>query len=128
MAFSQVDYVQVLKFLGYQPTPEARGMAAQRISTTTGGIVELEALIKDELRELVKIQDDLDGARLGAGRSFNSGGAATVQFFRGDRLSELRAHGRQHVAYLADMTGMAIARDVFAGSSRGANHGQVVRG
>jgi hypothetical protein len=128
MAFSQADHLQILRFLGYKPTPESRTQLTQRLAYMVGADVDLEKMVKDMLRELVKIQEDLDGARLGAGRSFNSGGSSTVQYFRGDRLNELRQHGRQYVGYLSDATGMVIGRDVFAATQRGANHGQVLRG
>ncbi len=127
--FNSTEKLLMLKFLGYSPTPETRIMLNTTLALMVGADVDMENEIKESLRELVKIQDDFNGARLGAGRSFSSGGASTTQYFRGDRLNELRQHARQHVNYLSNMTGMQIISDVFAASvSRGSNHGQVIRG
>lgn len=128
MAIAASDKLLILKFLGYSPTPEYRQLLDQRLAYTVGADIDLENLVKDEIRELIKIQDDINGARLGAGRSFQSGGASTVQLYRGDRLNELRQHARQHVNYLVDATGMIVNRDVFMGGSVRVGSGQVIRG
>ena len=124
---SATEKLLMIKFLGYSPTPETRQLFNAKLAYMVGADEDLEQQIKQTIRELTKIQEDLDNSRLGAGRSFQSG-ASTVQYFRGDRLLELREHGKQYVIYLSRLCGLPVLSNVFGGGDRGTSHGQVVRG
>jgi hypothetical protein len=119
--FTVTDRLNVLKYLGY-PLNYANTINDQLALVLDAAVVEE---VRSILRELNSIQTDINSARLGAGRSFQSGATGTTQYYRGDRLHELRSAGKQYVNYLAQMTNLSVHRDVF---SSGSSSGRSLRG
>lgn len=117
MSFSTSDLVSLSKYLGY---PISEGMNSQ-IQTAAARISNLGSAYEDEvkstLRQLDQIADELHNVRLGAGRSFQSGGAGTTQYYRGERILELQKLGRHHVATLSQLMNLNSQRDFFETSS-----------
>lgn len=127
MGITVSDRLRTGKYLGYPLAHAASG-------TIETALARIEALgdvyveeVQNLLHELDKVQSDIDSSRLGAGRSFQSGAAGTAQFFRGERLNELRMAGRQQVNYLSQMTGLAVMADVFSPAAAGKATGRVTR-
>lgn len=125
MSFTISDQIAIGRYLGY---PAADGFK-QTIAVACAAVANLgaEYVIEAQgiLRELASITEQINDARLGAGRSFQSGATGTAQYYRGDRLAELRSHGRVQVQLLAQQMNLNIYRDVFAASG---GSGRVARG
>lgn len=128
MAFNSSDYVSILKYLGYATHAQNFLMVQQATADASSVSPALEDEIKRTIRELDKIQEQINDSRLGAGRSFQSGSAGTAQFYRGERLNELRQAGRQQVATLAQLMNLNINRDYFASTAAGGSSGRIERG
>lgn len=123
MSFSQTEKAQILKYLGYPVTFGFQDMVVTACAVVSN--LGAETQVQETLRDLSSIEEQLKDSRLGAGRSFQSTSTGTAQYFRGDRLAELRSHGRQQVALLAQLMSLNVYRDVFTG---GGGSGRVARG
>lgn len=123
--FTTSDRVRIARYLGYSPA-----ISMGMIQTVTAQVESLGEEYVEEVQrvihELDKIQEQLNDSRLGAGQSFRSGGGGTAQYFRGDRMSELKSHGRQHVGLLSQLLNLITERDVFAAVQ--STTGRLVRG
>lgn len=128
MTFNSSDYVSILKYLGYATHAQNFLMVQQATANVSSISSALEDEVRRTIRELDKIQEQINDSRLGAGRSFQSGSAGTAQFYRGERLNELRQAGRQQVNTLAQLMNLSICRDVFAPTAVGGNSGRIERG
>lgn len=114
---SAADQITIAKFLGLSITPGTNTMIQSAIARLTQAGPAAIDEVSRVLLQLRQIEEQLQDARLGAGQSFRSGASGTAQYFRGDRMNELRSAGRQQVAWLSQMLGLAIVRDVFAVSA-----------
>jgi hypothetical protein len=127
---SESQTLKVLIYLGLPMQPQAKqnvALAAADAFAVAGQ--SWLAQIASILNELDRIQDQLNQSRLGAGQSFRSGQGGTSQFFRGDRLAELRQAGRQQVQYLSQLLGLPHQSDVFSDNpgTTGSFGGRVTR-
>ena len=116
MPFLTTDLDRIRRFLGY-PVIGSTQLIQDRMNAIAGESPEAVTRIQEYLRELEKVNDQINKARPYAAQSFVSGAATTAQFSRGDRMAILREEGRRYVQELSNALGLAIAQDIFKGSS-----------
>ncbi|HEY9747454.1 MAG TPA: hypothetical protein V6C63_02035 [Allocoleopsis sp.] len=116
MSFLPTDLDRIRRFLGY-PVIGSTQFIQDRMDAIAGESPDAVARIQEYLRELEKVNDQINKARPYAAQSFVSGAATTAQFYRGDRMAILREEGRRYVQELSNALGLAIAQDIFKSPS-----------
>jgi hypothetical protein len=116
MPFLTTDLDRVRRFLGY-PVLGSTQFIQDRMDAIAGESPDAVTRIQEYLRELEKVNDQINKARPYAAQSFVSGAATTAQFYRGDRMAILREEGRRYVQELSNALGLAIAQDIFKSPS-----------
>ena len=115
---------KVRQYLGYPVRGGYPQMIRDRVfevqSVAPAAIATLQQLIVD----LDRISNEIREAAPYLGRSFQSGGTSTAQYFRGEREASLKREGRRLVNLLAETLSLNVCRDIFAGDLQ---TGSVVR-
>lgn len=116
MPFLTTDLDRIRRFLGY-PVIGSAPFIQDRMNAIAGESPDAVTRIQDYLRELEKVNDQINKARPYAAQSFVSGSANTAQFYRGDRMAILREEGRRYVQELSNALGLPVVQDIFKGTN-----------
>ena len=116
MPFLTTDLDRIRRFLGH-PVLGSTQFIQDRMDAIAGESPDAVTRIQEYLRELEKVNDQINKARPYAAQSFVSGAATTAQFYRGDRMAILREEGRRYVQELSQATGLPIVQDIFRAAS-----------
>jgi len=130
MTITREQRLKIILYLGYTFSDQVKANVELALANAyNSGGDELYDLITQTLTQIDQVQQQINDSRLGAGQSFRSGSGGTSQYFRGDRLSELRQSGRQQVSYLSGLLNLPAIKDVFSDSpgSSGSFGGKISR-
>jgi hypothetical protein len=115
MPWNDSDRAKIAQYLGYefsQANLQVIGSAQQQLAANAGEVAI--AMAQGHLRKLDELWEELQTAAPFAGASFISSPTGSKQYFRGERITQLRIQAITLVETLAQMLVIDIRRNPFA--------------
>lgn len=117
--FSSEEIDQIIGYLGYPLHDGASQQIQAAIARSTAASPGIESRIKGYLRELERIDDDLNETRPFAARTFQTTAGGSAQMSPAYRMSSIANEGRRYVALLAKALWLPVYDDYFASGGGG---------
>lgn len=120
MSFVESEHEQIRRYLGYPISPGAIANVLIRCNAVQAhGLAGVET-VRQTLRELAIVEQQMRSARPFAGQTFNSGAGGAQSHSPGLRLQTLKDEARRLVWELGHSLSLPIERDIFGPPSAAA--------
>lgn len=114
MTLAAADIETLRRFLGYPAGADYVQAIADRCAQVLSP--ESEATVKQHLRELGRLQQQITNTVPFAAETFNSGAGGTRQYAPGQRLGVLHEEANRYIDELASTIRMAVYRRIYGGN------------
>ena len=128
MSFSAEEVDKVVQYLGYPVADQVYSQVGSALSRAIGVSTAVEVRIRGYLKELDRINNEINDARPFASRTFQTTQSGSANYAPHMRMSTLRDEGRRYVGLLAKAVGLTICEDFFVAEAGAGGSVRYVRG